>query len=43
MNLEREHDELIDLGPASVETRGAAVGMDDNQSSLIPWPGLGDE
>ena len=43
MNLEREHDELIDLGPASGETRGGPVGMDDSQAGRNPWPGLSDE
>ena len=39
MNLELEHDDLIDLGTASVETRGGPVGMDDAQGGLEPVPG----
>jgi hypothetical protein len=43
MNREHERDDLIDLGTVSRETRGAAVGMDDHQSGLIPSAGLGGE
>jgi hypothetical protein len=41
MNREHEHD-LIDLGAASVETRGLTTGRDDH-AGLIPFEGLNDE
>lgn len=43
MNCERQHDELIDLGAASVETRGPTFGRDDSKNGLIPVTGLSDE
>ncbi len=43
MNFEHEHDEVIELGTASIETRGPTVGKDDNQAGLIPFAGLSDE
>ncbi|HEV2595254.1 MAG TPA: benenodin family lasso peptide [Sphingomicrobium sp.] len=43
MNVELEHDDLIDLGTASVETRGSPVGMDDSQGGRNPFPGLSEE
>jgi hypothetical protein len=43
MNLEHENYDLIDLGSASVETRGNPVGMDDSQGGRNPFPGLSNE
>jgi hypothetical protein len=43
MNREHEKDSLIDLGAASIETKGPTVGQDDNQSGLIPLAGLSNE
>jgi hypothetical protein len=43
MNREHEHDDLIDLGAASVETRGTPFGSDDHKAGLIPVAGLSDE
>lgn len=43
MNREHEQEELIELGAASVETRGPTVGKDDHQAGLIPFTGLADE
>jgi hypothetical protein len=42
MNREPEHD-LIDLGAASVETKGTPFGSDDHKAGLIPVSGLSDE
>ncbi len=42
MNREHEHDDLIDLGPASLETKGAVTGRHDH-GGLIPFEGLNDE
>jgi hypothetical protein len=42
MNREYEHEDVIDLGVASVETKGPTVGRDDH-SGLIPFAGLSDE
>lgn len=35
-----EHGALINLGRATVETKGGPVGMDDYQGGRNPWPGL---
>jgi hypothetical protein len=45
MNREHqhEHDDLIDLGAASVETKGSPFGTDDHKAGLIPVYGLSDE
>jgi hypothetical protein len=43
MNRKFEHDDLIELGAASVATKGTPVGMDDSQGGLNPWAGLSDE
>lgn len=43
MKCQNEQDDLIELGTASVETKGSAVGMDDSQAGRYPWPGLSDE
>lgn len=42
MNREHEHD-LIDLGAASVETKGSVFGTDDHKAGLIPVAGLSAE
>ena len=43
MNNEPQHDDLIDLGAASIETKGPTAGVDDSRQGLIPFAGLGDE
>ena len=43
VNREFEHDDLIDLGAASIETKGPSVGRDDHQNGLILAEGLSDE
>lgn len=43
MTPEYEHDELIELGEASAETRGPTLGMDDSQGGLRLWEGLSEE
>ena len=43
MTREQEHDDLIDLGAASVETKGTPVGGPDLRGGLIPAAGLNDE
>lgn len=43
MNRERQHDELIDLGVVSVETKGPTFGHDDSRNGLIQVTGLNDE
>ena len=43
MNREYEHEDLIELGVASVETTGLTAGMDDHQVVLIPFAGLSDD
>lgn len=43
MNRRDKQDAPIELGKASVETRGSAVGMDDSQAGRYPWPGLSNE
>ncbi|WP_156029804.1 benenodin family lasso peptide [Sphingomonas sp. URHD0057] len=35
MNRKHEHDELIDLGTASAETKGGPWGIDDHRASLM--------
>jgi hypothetical protein len=42
MNRECEHD-LIDLGAASIETKGTSGVFDDHKSGLIPAGGLSNE
>jgi hypothetical protein len=42
MNREHERD-LIDLGAASVETKGTPFGSDDHKAGLIPAGGLSQE
>lgn len=41
--MDREHDELIELGAVSVETKGLTQGRDDHAVGLIPFAGLSDE
>ena len=43
MNREYAHDDLIDLGTASVETKGPQSGQPDGFGGLIPVAGLSDE
>lgn len=43
MNRLHEHDDLIDLGTASTETKGTPFGSDDHKVGLIPPAGLSDE
>jgi hypothetical protein len=43
MNREHQHDDVIDLGTASLETRGTPYGSDDHKAGLIPVAGLSDE
>jgi hypothetical protein len=41
--MNREHDDLIELGTASVETRGGPKGFEDVDGTLIPRSGLTDD
>jgi hypothetical protein len=43
MNNERENEDLIELGAASLETKGPAAGKDDHAGGFILQEGLGDE
>jgi hypothetical protein len=43
MTNERQHDDLIDLGAASIETTGPAFGKDDVLTGQIPREGLGND
>jgi len=43
MKRELQHEDVIDLGAASVETKGPTFGHDDSRSGLIPVTGLNDE
>lgn len=43
MQNERQRDDLIDLGSASIETKGPTAGVDDTHQGLIPFTGLGNE
>lgn len=43
MNKERQHDHLIDLGAASVETKGVAFGKDDSITGQVQPQGLSNE
>ena len=42
MNRELDDEDLIDLGPASLETKGAVTGREDH-AGLIQFEGLDDE
>ena len=41
--MERENDDVIELGAVSVETKGLTAGKDDHEVGLIPFAGLVDE
>lgn len=43
MKRELHHDGLIDLGAASIETKGPTFGKDDALVGQIPREGLSDE
>jgi hypothetical protein len=43
MKRDLKREKLIDLGAASIATKGATVGKDDSQGGRIPLAGLGDE
>ena len=43
MKTERKHDDLIDLGAASIETKGQVFGKEDTGAGLIPRAGLTNE
>ena len=43
MNRNFEHEDLIDLGAVSVETKGPAGFSEDTQVGLIPTAGLDNE
>ena len=38
-----DHEDLIDLGAASVETKGTPFGVEENLNTYIPGAGLSDE
>lgn len=41
MKRKQARNELIELGRASLETRGGPTGMDDVQAGYFRWPALG--
>jgi len=41
--ISEPQNDVIELGAASVETKGGPVGRDDSRAGMIPVPGLGDE
>jgi hypothetical protein len=41
--MKREHDDLIDLGAVTTETKGGPVGKDDHETGFILAEGLTDE
>jgi len=43
MSVEHDPNDVIELGAASVHTKGNPVGMDDSQGGRNPFAGLGDE
>ena len=43
MKREHESHDLIDLGPASVETKGSTKGKDDHFAGLVQIEGLSNE
>jgi hypothetical protein len=43
MNNQRQHDDLIDLGAATAETKGPTAGLDDSHVGQIPFTGLSNE
>lgn len=40
MNHEQQHDDIVELGTASLETKGVDTGKDDHAIGLIPFAGL---
>jgi hypothetical protein len=40
MKTRKTSDRLIELGRASLETRGGPTGMDDVQAGYFRWPAL---
>ena len=40
MKTERHPDDLIDLGAATIETKGPTAGRDDSHVGQIPFTGL---
>lgn len=43
MDREQLRDELIELGIASVDTKGSLMGMDDEEGGWKPHLGLSDD
>jgi len=43
MNRDHLQDDLIDLGAASVETKGGPIGFEDQERTLQPGAGLTDD
>jgi len=43
MNRETENEELIELGVASTDTKGAIEGVNDFEGGLRPQPALNDD
>ena len=43
MKRDQDHEDVIDLGIASVDTRGLAAGTDDHSVGLIKREGLSDD
>lgn len=43
MKTEHPHDDLIDLGAASIETKGPTFGKEDVGAGLIPQAGISNE
>lgn len=43
MNRDHEHEDLIDLGAVSVETKGTVGVPDDHEGGQIPFAGLSNE
>ena len=43
MNREDDHEDLIELGAVSVETKGSTRGKDDHFAGLVQIEGLSDE
>lgn len=40
MKRKQAANDLIELGKASLETRGGPIGMDDVQAGYFRWPAL---
>jgi hypothetical protein len=43
MNSEHRHDDLIELGAATIETKGGPIGFVDQERTLQPAAGLSDD